>query len=82
MPIVLLELMIAPCSGLQMLSRLFHAHRHIFVCIVFEISIVSEPAKIDFCRTFNLLKHKNYIHIFLESASTAQIEYNSGICNT
>ena len=29
LPFLLLELTIARCSGLQMLSRLFHAHRHV-----------------------------------------------------
>ena len=65
-----------------MLSRLFRAHRSVFVCIVSEISIFSEPTKIDYRRAFNLLKHKTYIHNFIESASTDQIAYCSDIYNT
>ena len=45
LPFLLLELTIARCSGLQMLSRLFHAHRRVIVWIVSEISIFSEPLK-------------------------------------
>ena len=45
LPFLLLELRKARCSGLQMLSRLFHAHRRVIVWIVSEISIFSEPLK-------------------------------------
>ena len=45
LPFLLLELTIARCSGLQMLSRLFRAHRRVIVWIVSEISIFSEPLK-------------------------------------
>ena len=45
LPYLLLELTIARCSGLKMLSRLFRAHRRVIVWIVSEISIFSEPLK-------------------------------------
>ena len=45
LPFLLLQLTIARCSGLQMLSRLFRAHRRVIVWIVLEISIFSEPLK-------------------------------------
>ena len=45
LPFLLLELTIAQCPGLQLLSRLFLAHRRVIVWIVSEISIFSEPLK-------------------------------------
>ena len=40
------------------------------------------PAKIDYRRAFNSLKHKKSIHNFIESGPTDQNAYCSDICNT
>ena len=84
MPILLLELKITRCSGLQILSQLLRAYKYVFawISIVSEISNFSEPAKLGYRRAFNSLKHKKSIHNFIESGPTDQNAYCSDICNT
>ena len=82
LPFLLLDLTVARCSGLQVLSRLFRVHRRVLDWIVSEISIFSEPAQIYYRRAFNSLKHKKSIHNFIKSGPTDQNAYCSDICNT
>ena len=68
MQILLLELKITRCSGLQILSQPFRAYKRVFawISIVSEIFNFSEPAKLGYRRAFNPLKHKKSIHNFID----------------
>ena len=85
MQILLLELKIIRCSGLQILSHCFvriNAYSVEFQLSP-EIFNFSEPAKLGYRRAFNSLKHKKKsIQNFTMSGPTDQNAYCSDICNT
>ena len=79
MQILLLELKIIRCSGLQILSHCFVRINAYSVEFHFNFS---EPAKLGYRRAFNSLKYKKSIHNFTMSEPTDQNAYCSDICNT